>query len=366
MITIPSLADLAARVRDAFRAELPGADATVWPNNLGPTAKVIAGGLWAIYLRLDWIANQIFAATAEGYWLERHAAEYGMGRLPAAVASGNVTMTATAAAAIAAGAVLQRLDGVQLATTTAVTLTGAGIVAVPVVALVAGKNANFVAGTVVSALSGVTGAPTFAVDTNGLGGGADLESDDVLRARVLFRKRNPPQGGAASDYVQWAMSVPGVTRVFVERLWSGAGSVRVFVLTDEATTNGIPTAGTIAAVQAVMAASAPAGASVTVAAPVAQAINMTITGLSPNTTDVQTAVAAEIADTFQRLGKVAGADTATAGLPFLATAQSFSRSWIWQAVANAVGEERHQLTTPSADVTVTAGSIAVPGTITFA
>ena len=103
-IAIPSLADLAARVRDAFRSELPGSDATVWPNNLGPTAKVIAGGLWAIYLRLDWIAAQIFAATAEGYWLDRHAAEYGMSRQAAALSSGTVVMTASAAASIASGA----------------------------------------------------------------------------------------------------------------------------------------------------------------------------------------------------------------------------------------------------------------------
>ena len=250
-------------------------------------------------------------------------------------------------------------------TTASASLTGAGSVSVPVAAIVAGKAGNFIAGTPLAAVSGLTGAATFAVDSNGLGGGADLESDDLLRGRVLFRKRNPPQGGAPADYVGWAMEVPGVTRVFVERLWSGAGSVRVFPLTDGLTVNGIPTAGTITAVQAVMAVKAPAGAAVTVTAPTAQAINITVTSLSPNSTAVQTAVVAEIADTFRRLGKVAGGDTATAGLPFLATAQTFSRSWLWQAVANAAGEERHTLTTPSADVTITAGNIPVPGTITF-
>ena len=365
-IAVPKLADLAAAVRAAFRTELPGSDATVWPNNLGPTAKVFAGALWAIYLRLDFIAAQIFAATAVDYWLDRHAAEYGMARLPPALSAGNMTMTASGAASIASGAVLQRSDGVQVVTTASGTLTGAGSVSVPIAAIAAGKAGNFISGTPLSAVSGVTGTPTFAVDASGLGGGADSESDDALRVRVLFRKRNPPQGGAAADYVAWAMSVPGVTRVFVERLWAGAGSVRVFPLTDNLTTNGIPSSATISAVQAVMAANAPAGAAVTVVAPTAQPINITITGRAPNTTPVQNAVIAEINDAFLRLGQVAGSDTVTAGLPFLATAQTFSRSWIWQAAANATGEQRHQLTTPSADVTVTTGDIPVPGTITFA
>jgi uncharacterized phage protein gp47/JayE len=366
MISIPSLSDLAARVRNSFRTELPGSDAWLWPNNLSPTAKVIAASLFNVYLRLDYVARQIFAATAEGQWLDRHATEFGLSRRPASLALGNLIMTATAAANVFAGAVFQRSDGVRYTAAGGATLLGAGTASVPVTAAAAGSAGNIIAGTTLTPVSGVTGTATFAVDGDGLGTGADLESDDALRARILFRKRNPPHGGAAADYVMWGTAIPGVSRVFVERLWLGAGTLRVFPVTDGLTVGGVPTAAIVSAVTANIAANAPAGAQVTVVAPTAQPINVTITGLSPNTTAVQTAVLAELRDMFQRLGMVAGIDTPVAGMPFLATAQTFSRSWLWQAIANAAGEERHSVTLPAADVTIAAGSIPVLGTVTFA
>ena len=62
---IPSLAALTDRVRRAFRANLPGTDAWVWPNNVTPTAKVIAGATFEIYGRLDYVQRQKFAITAD-------------------------------------------------------------------------------------------------------------------------------------------------------------------------------------------------------------------------------------------------------------------------------------------------------------
>ncbi|TJW61918.1 MAG: hypothetical protein E5X43_37835, partial [Mesorhizobium sp.] len=45
------------------------------------------------------------------------------------------------------------------------------------------------------------------VASGGIGGGADTETDASLRARILDRKRRPPQGGAYSDYEQFARAV---------------------------------------------------------------------------------------------------------------------------------------------------------------
>jgi uncharacterized phage protein gp47/JayE len=80
---------------------------------------------------------------------------------------------------------------------------------------------------------------------------------------------------------------------------------------------------------------------------------------------VQEAVRAELASTFRRLGRVAGNDDAFGAMPYLASPQSFSRSWIWQAVANASGEERHAITSPNADIPLAAGEFPVLGTVTF-
>ena len=63
------------------------------------------------------------------------------------------------------------------------------------------------------------------VGVNGIGGGADVESDEDLRARVLFRKRNPPHSGSKSDYIAWALEVPGVTRAFVSPFKTQDGQI---------------------------------------------------------------------------------------------------------------------------------------------
>jgi uncharacterized phage protein gp47/JayE len=365
MFSIPTLGELAERVRNSFRAELPGSDAHHWPNNLNPTGKVFAGAMFGIYLRLDFVARQIFAATAEAGWLDRHGLEFGMSRLAASKAAGTVTFTSAGALTVAPGAIVQRSDGAQFLTASGGTLASAGTLSLPVVAAAAGQAGTTLAGATLTTVANVVGTATVAVDAGGLVGGADAESDTAFRARILFRKRFPPHGGSAPDFVMWASSIAGVTRVYVNRLWSGAGTVRVYPLTDGATASGIPSAAKLSEVEAYIDLVAPAGADVTVSAPTAVQIDVIIQGLSPDTTAVREAVRAELRDTFQRLSKVSGSDTPHPAMPWLATPQTFSRSWVWQAVANATGEERHVILQPSADVVIAAGSMAVLGSVDF-
>ena len=48
-------------------------------------------------------------------------------------------------------------------------------------------------------------------------GGADMETDDELRTRMLAKYRRPRRKeGAATDYVEWALEVPGCSRAWVE------------------------------------------------------------------------------------------------------------------------------------------------------
>jgi uncharacterized phage protein gp47/JayE len=70
------------------------------------------------------------------------------------------------------------------------------------------------------------------VDANKLVNGSDIESIPDLRARLLERIQNPPSGGAAEDYVAWALEVPGVTRAWVYPKEMGAGTVTVRFVRD--------------------------------------------------------------------------------------------------------------------------------------
>jgi len=376
MFALPTLADLLNRTRQSFRANLKGSDAWVWPNNVYASAKVIAGAIFEVFGFAAYIQKQMFAFSAPDVEsLTNHGAEYGIPRNPAAPASGNVVFTVTDNVTVNTNAVLQRTDGVQFIVTAGGTLATSGSLTVPVIAAADGAAGNTDANAPLAILSGVTStsttAPTAAVDGNGLTLGADLEDIESWRARILFRKRNPPHGGAPADYVFWAGQVSGVSfyldrpTVYVERLWQGPGTVRVFPLMYGLYANGIPQAADVQRVQDYIETVKPAGAQVTVAAPIAVPVNVTISGLQPNTVDVQEAVRAELADAFQRLSRPAGADAQFGSMPYLASPFSFSLSWIWQAVANATGEQRHSITSPVTDVALSAGQMATLGTITF-
>lgn len=376
MFQFPSLNGLLDRARASFRANLKGSDAWVWPNNVYASAKVVAGMTFEVMGFAAYIQKQIFAHTAPDIEsLRLHGNEYGISQKPAAPASGRVVFTVTGNITVETGAILQRADGVRYTVSAGGTLPTSGTLAVDVLSLTDGKVNNAEASTPLTIISGVTTSsdtpPTVAVDANGIRLGADLEDIESFRSRILFRKRNPPHGGSAADYVMWSGEVGGVSfnldrpTVYIERLHNGPGTVRVFPLMYDLYEDGIPSAGDIARVADYIETVRPAGAKVTVAAPVAIPVNIIVDGLQPNTTDVQNAVVAELKDMFRHLSRVAGIDSNFGSMPYLAYPTSLSRSWIWQATANATGEQRHRITAPVDDVALAPGEMAVLGTVTF-
>jgi uncharacterized phage protein gp47/JayE len=318
----------------------------------------------------DYIQKQKFALTADLENLILHGEELGITLKPAAPAAGNIDISVASSSTMAQTGVFTRADGVQYVVTSGGAITGAGTLTVPVVALTDGANTNALAGAPLAITAGFTGdgGATAVVSSGGIVAGADVEDIESFRARILFRKRNPPHGGAPADYVMWGGEVSGVTfaldrpTVYVERLWSGAGTVRVFPLMYGLYANGIPQAADVRRVSDYIASVAPAGAAVTVAAPVAVPVDIVISGI---TSDMQEAVKTELASTFQRRSRVAGNDQNVGGMPYLAYPTSFSRSWIWQAVSNASGAEPDVVVSPPADVALSAGQMATLGNVAF-
>lgn len=367
MFLLPTYKDLAERARQSFRAYLKGSDAWVWPNNIYASAKVIAGHTFEVFGFAAYIQKQMFAHTAPDIEsLLLHGEEFGIPRKPAAPAEGTVIFTDTVAFEVITGAVVERGDGVQFRVTSGSIAAVPGSLELPVIATSDGINTNTEAGAPMTIRSGVAVSTVTAVaGSGGIVLGVDLEGIESYRERILFRKRNPPHGGSAADYVMWAMQVSGVTRVYVERLWAGAGTVRVFPLMDDAYANGIPSITDVERVSDHVEALRPAGAVVAYTAAVPKIVNIEIANLLPQTTEVQEAVLAELRDAFRRLSRVAGIDQQHPGMPFLAYPTTFSRSWIWQAVANATGEQSHEIVLPAADITLVPGEMATLGTVTF-
>jgi uncharacterized phage protein gp47/JayE len=346
---------MVVRARNAFRAETPGTDAFIWPNNIYVSAKVIGGAVWEVFGRLKWMDRQRFAMTATGDELERHGADYGISRKPASYSQGNVVVVAdTWPLTVAQGTVFTRSDGVQFTSTLAKDIGKYSLSAtIPVVCNVAGKSGNTTYGAPLS--TNIAHLTAVNVDDVGLGQGADQETDDQLRERILARKRYPPHGGADFDYIAWAKELPGVTRAFVKANAFGRGTVGIWFLMDDTYVAGIPQAADVAAVQAHIDGLKPTTAIPIVQAPVADCIDIVIQDLKPDTQAVREAVAAELQTMFRR-------ETVPSIPGDLFT---LSRSWIEQAVSNATGERSNTVFAPSTDITFGPGIMPCLRSVTF-
>lgn len=352
----------------AFDGNLPGADAALLRNNLRPTAKVVGGAAFGLERFIAWGIDQKFIRDCAPEQLDRHGAEMKppVPRKRASPAKGAVTVTATAAATLATGAILTRSDGERFSVDASIVLAGAGTATVAVTAVSAGGDGNTAAGAALSASSGLTGPATFAVSAGGIGGGADVEAHEPYRARLLFAKAYPDHGGAAPDWHRYTLAIPGVTRAFIEPLGHGRGTVVIYPFFDLTRPNGIPLESDRSIVEQELRRVGPGAGLPVVRIAESVPVDIVYSGLSPNTPEVQQAVAAEIATIFFVNSRVAGSAEPHASMPFLCSPEVFSTSWLWQAAANASGERRHVLVQPAADIGLASGQTAVPGTLTFA
>lgn len=346
----PSLTTLIARNQGDIEANLQGTDAKVRRSNLSVIAKLIAGVAHGLYGYIGWAAKQILPFDAEKEELDRHATFWlTQPRKPATPAQGNITITGTNGTIVPAGTVWIRSDGIEYTTDAEVTIA-TGTATAAITAVEAAAEGNAIAGTtltIASPIAGINGnAP---VATGGLTQGADVETDDELRVRVLARPKQPPHGGAKFDYVDWALEVSGVTRAWSYPLEQGDGTVTVrFVRDNDASI--IPDAPEVAAVQSYIEARYPVTGHVFVVAPIAAPIDFTFTAITPSTQAVKDAIAAELADLIKRESEPGG---------------TILISHIRAAISLAAGEDNYVLTSPSADITHTTGYMATMGAITW-
>ncbi len=347
----PPLETLVARTKQDFESRLQTAGSLLRRAVATVFARVLAGAAHLLHGHLEFVGEQVMPDTAIVKYLERWASIWGISRTPAAYAGGSVDMTGTNGGVIPAGTKYSRADGWEYESQAEATIA-AGVASVEVEALTAGADGNAEEDVELVLVTPITGVNSSGyVDSDELSGGADEEDDDGLRERVLDRIRRPPMGGAEADYEKWALEVAGVTRVWVYPEYTGPGTVGVtFVRDDDGTGSDIiPDAGEVEDVQDYIDARRPVTAAVTVFAPVADPVALTIT-VVPNTTAVKAAVENELADMFYRDGEPGG---------------TILLSRIHEAISLAAGESDHTLTVPAANYDAAAGDLPMLGTITW-
>lgn len=335
----PTLTQINEQIGSDIESRLPGADSQLRRSFLSVIGRALAGALHGIYGFGDYVSRQVFPDSAETEILDRWGGVWGIARKPAWPASGNVDFTGTNGVVIPEGTVLQRGDEAEFETTAEATIAG-GTATAGVVASEAGEAGNADVGTTLSLVSPIAGLQsTAAVAAGGLVLGSDEETDESLRARIIARIQQPPHGGADFDYLGWALDKEShgldVTRAWVFPQELGLGTVTVRFMMDDAYDDGIPLAADVTALQAFVDSVRPVTADVTVAAPVAAALDFEISGLDPATQAVKDAIVAELQDLIRREAEPGG---------------TILISHIREAISIAAGEVDHVLVSPAADV----------------
>lgn len=172
-------------------------------------------------------------AFAWGDYLDEHGLTVNVERKDAAAASGSVTISGDDGTIIAVGAQVATTqtdpaaDPVVFETTQAGTISG-GSVTLPIVAVDAGSTGNVAAGQINVLLSGIAGVSAVS-NASATTGGADVETDDQFRERVLLEWQAAHGGGTIGDYEKFALDFEGVGFVKVIPLVDGPGTVGVII-----------------------------------------------------------------------------------------------------------------------------------------
>lgn len=373
----PTLTELRLQVADDVNAALPGVDALLRFSNLRILSDALAAAVYGHYGYLDWISQQSVPFTATGEYLEGWAALKNVTREPPTSAQGTVTFTGTDGTVIPTDTPLNRSDGEPYFTTGAGTIAS-GTVTVPVQALNTGGTGNADVGTSMILATGISGATPVGTVATTLTGGADVETDDSLRTRMMTAFANPPQGGSFNDYVGWALGVPGVTRVWLFPSGHGAGTMDIYFMMDvaEAAHGGFPqgsngvaaleTRDTAATGDQLALANAlylvqPAHVIVYALAPSPNTVSMTITGLSGASADTKAAVEAAISSALQ-FGAIPGGTANISEVEYEITLVAGTAGFVITLVTCTAGS----VVGSAGNITSNAGCIPVLGTVTFA
>lgn len=306
-----------------------------------------------------------FPTFAFGRYLDEHGATYNLPRTDNAKATGQVTFTGPDDTVVGAGIQLAReaadpLDDDVIYQTTEGGVIASGTVTLPVEALLAGLNGNAPTGSVTTIITGLSGVA--AINAAPISGGADVETDEDYRTRLLNLLQEPQGAGTVADYERWALAYPGVGFVTVTPLASGPGTVTVTVTDDQ---NSPVSPSLISGLQDYLdpvpgegRGQAPVGAIVTVATPTSVAVAITakiehddgytLDGTA-GTIETRSRIMTALTDYVSNLGP----------------GQEVVLAHIIGALFRVPGVHDVSVTAPSANVAITASQVADLGTVTL-
>lgn len=293
------------------------------------------------YAEIMLVLEAAFPQSSWGEYLTLKAEEHGIRRQQATKAVVELTVKGKAGTIVSAGSVFATTSGISFISTKEAVIADTGTISIMAQAKEAGVNGNVKAGSISKIPVAIYGVSSVTNELDAYDG-FDLETDEALLTRLLFKVQKPATSGNCYHYQLWATSVDGVSMVKVIPLWAGNGTVKVLVLdaNKQAASENI-----LKAVREKIAANAPIGATCTVAAPKLLSVNISlkvtegvgnIDGIKNVVNDYFTANALELSSiSYAQIGK------AILGSPEITGVRDYSNLLINNGNINiAVGTEQ--------------------------
>jgi len=293
-LIIPTLSEIKAQIITDIEGAI-GQTSPIFPKAfVRVVATALAGLQWLCYRFAVWCYRQIFTATADEAAVLARGAQYGLAPTVAVAAKLEAEASGDNDITIPAGTLWYSGDYVY--TQTDAEIIAAGVATIEIECLTAGEDGNLENGETISLASPITGVNTDATITDTVTTGEDAESLESFRLQVQERERRRPQGGAAPDYVQWALEVPGIVKAFAHRLTAGYATIYPMIALTGAAGERIPGAPKLAEVEAYLSdpVRKPLQCTPVAAAMTEIVIDVTITDLSPDTAAIRTNIETEL------------------------------------------------------------------------
>lgn len=225
-----------------------------------------------------------------------------------------------------------------------------------------GQDKNIDEGGKLTLQSPIAGANNDAyVQYSNISGGSNEETDDEYRDRINTAYSNPPAHFNVAEINALVLSIPGVTRSFVQEITPEVGAVTVYFMRDDDEGSPIPDANETNEVKDTLLAIKPAHmdpADLHVNDPIlkAKTVDFVFTDLEIDTESLRNAVEGNL-ETFFKEVPEPGEDVPK---------RSYEAA-ITQTIDPATGEflKTFSLSTPTTDITVASDEIAVLGSITW-
>lgn len=333
MAQIPNLTQLYANIANDLRSKLNLSD-----NELKTVLDVFAGVISAqfklTYLFLSDIQENVFPDTADTFenegTLDRQGQIYlGRQRRPATSGLFNIQLTGDIGSTLRKDITFKANDdslnpGQIYVLDAEYILSGSSIVEIR--ALEGGTGSLLDVGDTLTLTEPVIGVERVVTITEVTTEPLAEETVEAYRQAILDSIQLEPQGGSRTDFRLWASDAQGVRKVYPYVKENGAGTVQVYV---EATTddssdgNGTPTTAILTAVTEVInldpddtldineRGRIPIQATLEVLPIVITPVDVTVTGLNENSTEIQTSIENNVQEYLLSVRPyVAGADLA--------------------------------------------------------